>query len=104
MLCGMTGTALTSQEFYSVYKLDVILYRHTTRLNVSITMTSFSNERTKIEAIIRKVRKYMKNNLCSWYASIDKMKCSVWSFLKQVLRDAQCENHEREGEITQMRA
>ena len=57
-LSGMTGTALTSQEeFYSVYKLDVIpvpTHQDVQRLDHNDLI--FQTEKGKIQAIIRKVK------------------------------------------------
>ncbi len=104
-LAGMTGTALTSQEeFYSVYKLDVIPVP--THLPVKRTDRNdliFQTERGKIEAIIRKIKEVHETGqpMLIGTASIDKNELLATHLAKagvpfQMLN---AKNHEREGEI-----
>lgn len=104
-LCGMTGTALTSQEeFYSVYKLDVIpVPTHNPIKRIDHNDLIFQNERGKIEAIIRKVREVHEKGqpMLIGTASIDKnemlsMELSKAGIVHEMLN---AKNHEREGEI-----
>lgn len=104
-LSGMTGTALTSQEeFYSVYKLDVIpVPTHRPVKRIDHNDLIFQNEKGKVAAIIRKVREVHAKGqpILIGTASIDKNE-----FLSAELTKAgivhemlNAKNHEREGEI-----
>ncbi len=104
-LCGMTGTALTSQEeFYSVYKLDVIpVPTHNPIKRTDHNDLIFQNERGKIAAIIRKVKEVHEKGqpMLIGTASIDKnemlsMELSKAGIVHEMLN---AKNHEREGEI-----
>ncbi len=104
-LSGMTGTALTSQEeFYSVYKLDVIpvpTHRKVQRIDHNDLI--FQNERGKIQAIIRKVREVNEKGqpILIGTASIDKNELLSAELTKADIRHEMlnAKNHEREGEI-----
>ncbi len=104
-LCGMTGTALTSQEeFYSVYKLDVIpvpTHREVRRIDHNDLI--FQNERGKIDAIIRKVKEIHAKGqpLLIGTASIDKNELLGIELTKAgvVHEMLNAKNHEHEGEI-----
>jgi len=104
-LAGMTGTALTSQEeFYSVYKLDVIpVPTHRVVQRKDHNDLIFQNERGKTAAIIRRVAEIHKTGqpVLIGTASIDKNE-----ELSVALTNAgiphemlNAKNHEREGEI-----
>lgn len=104
-LAGMTGTALTSQEeFYSVYKLDVIpVPTHRMVKRIDHNDLIFQNERGKITAMIARVKEVHEKGqpILIGTASIDKNE-----LLSQALTRAGIEhemlnakNHEREGEI-----
>ncbi len=104
-LSGMTGTALTSQEeFYSVYKLDVIpVPTHRPIARIDHDDFIFQNERGKTAAILRKVKEVHAKGqpLLIGTASIDKNE-----LLSAALTTAgiphemlNAKNHEREGEI-----
>lgn len=101
----MTGTALTSQEeFYSVYKLDVIpVPTHNPIKRIDHNDLIFQNERGKIAAIIRKVKEVHEKGqpMLIGTASIDKnemlsMELSKAGIVHEMLN---AKNHEREGEI-----
>jgi len=102
---GMTGTALTSQEeFYSVYKLDVIpvpTHKPVRRLDHNDLI--FQTEAGKYKAIIRKVHEVHEKGqpILIGTASIEKNEV-----LSQLLTESKipfemlnAKNHEREGEI-----
>lgn len=104
-LAGMTGTALTSQEeFYSVYKLDVIpVPTHRVVKRIDQNDLIFQTEKGKFEAVIRKVKELKEKGqpVLIGTASIDKNE-----LLSQALTRAgishemlNAKNHEREGEI-----
>lgn len=104
-LAGMTGTALTSQEeFYSVYKLDVIpvpTHRVVTRKDHDDFI--FQNEQGKISAIIKKVKEVSATGqpILIGTASIDKneqlsIELARAGIVHEMLN---AKNHEREGEI-----
>ncbi len=104
-LSGMTGTALTSQEeFYSVYKLDVIpvpTHRNVERIDHNDLI--FQNERGKITAIIRKVKEIHAKGqpILIGTASIDKNELLSAELTKAGVTHEMlnAKNHEREGEI-----
>lgn len=104
-LSGMTGTALTSQEeFYSVYKLDVIpvpTHREIQRKDHNDLI--FQNERGKITAMIARVKEINKTGqpLLIGTASIDKNEMLSNELTKAgiVHEMLNAKNHEREGEI-----
>lgn len=104
-LCGMTGTALTSQEeFYSVYKLDVIpVPTHNPIKRTDHNDLIFQNERGKIAAIIRKVKEVHEKGqpMLIGTASIDKNEMLSMELTKAgiVHEMLNAKNHEREGEI-----
>ncbi len=104
-LAGMTGTALTSsEEFYSVYKLDVVVvptHRQVQRIdNIDLI---FRNEQGKFKAIARKVKEVHEKGqpILIGTASIEKNE-QLSEYLKkegiphEVLN---AKNHEHEGEI-----
>jgi preprotein translocase subunit SecA len=104
-LAGMTGTALTSQEeFYSVYKLDVIpVPPHRQLARIDHNDFIFQTERGKFEAIIRKIQEVNAKGqpILIGTVSIEKNE-----LLSQALTRAgitheilNAKNHEREGEI-----
>ncbi len=104
-LAGMTGTALTSQEeFYSVYKLDVIpVPTHLPVRRIDQNDLIFQTERGKIQAIIRKVKEIHATGqpVLIGTASIEKNELISAELEKagvthQMLN---AKNHEREGEI-----
>lgn len=104
-LSGMTGTALTSQEeFYSVYKLDVIpvpTHRKVQRIDHNDLI--FQSEHGKIQAIIRKVHEVNAKGqpILIGTASIDKNELLSAELTKAGIRHEMlnAKNHEREGEI-----
>ncbi len=104
-LAGMTGTALTSQEeFYSVYKLDVIpVPTHRTVQRVDHNDLIFQNERGKTTAIIRRVADIHKSGqpVLIGTASIDKNEELSTALTKAGIPHEMlnAKNHEREGEI-----
>ena len=104
-LAGMTGTALTSQEeFYSVYKLDVIpVPTHNAIKRLDHNDLIFQNERGKIAAIIRKVKEVHEKGqpILIGTASIDKNELLGAELTKAgiVHEMLNAKNHEREGEI-----
>jgi preprotein translocase subunit SecA len=104
-LSGMTGTALTSQEeFYSVYKLDVIpVPTHHPVKRIDHNDLIFQNERGKITAIIRKVKEVHEKGqpILIGTASIDKNELLGQELTKAgvVHEMLNAKNHEREGEI-----
>ncbi|MCF7815413.1 MAG: preprotein translocase subunit SecA [Candidatus Pacebacteria bacterium] len=104
-ISGMTGTALTSQEeFYSVYKLDVIpVPTHRDIKRIDHNDLIFQNERGKITAIIKKVKEVTEKGqpLLIGTAAIDKNEMLSVELTKAgVLHEMlNAKNHEREGEI-----
>ncbi len=104
-LSGMTGTALTSQEeFYSVYKLDVIpvpTHRAVQRLDHDDLI--FQNERGKITAMIRRVKEVTAKGqpILIGTASIDKNELLSAELTKAGIKHQMlnAKNHEQEGEI-----
>ena len=104
-LSGMTGTALTSQEeFYSVYKLDVIpVPTHRPVKRVDHNDLIFQNEKGKVAAIIRKVREVHAKGqpILIGTASIDKNEFLGAELTKAGIAHEMlnAKNHEREGEI-----
>lgn len=104
-LSGMTGTALTSQEeFYSVYKLDVIpvpTHREVKRIDRNDLI--FQNERGKIAAMIRKVKEVHATGqpILIGTASIEKNEQLSIALAKAGVKHEMlnAKNHEREGEI-----
>lgn len=104
-LAGMTGTALTSQEeFYSVYKLDVIpVPTHRAVQRADHNDLIFQNERGKTAAIIRRVAEIHKSGqpVLIGTASIDKNEELSIALTKAGIPHEMlnAKNHEREGEI-----
>lgn len=104
-LGGMTGTALTSQEeFYSVYKLDVIpVPTHRSVVRIDHDDLIFQNEKGKNTAMIQKVREITAKGqpLLIGTASIDKNEELGRELTKAgiVHEMLNAKNHEREGEI-----
>ena len=104
-LSGMTGTALTSQEeFYSVYKLDVIpVPTHHPIQRLDHNDLIFQTEKGKITAIIRKVKEVHEKGqpILIGTASIDKneMLSAALTEAGIVHEMLNAKNHEREGEI-----
>ncbi|MCR4285917.1 MAG: preprotein translocase subunit SecA [Candidatus Kaiserbacteria bacterium] len=104
-LSGMTGTALTSQEeFYSVYKLDVIpVPTHRPVKRIDHNDLIFQNEKGKVAAIIRKVREVHAKGqpILIGTASIDKNEFLGAELTKAGIAHEMlnAKNHEREGEI-----
>ena len=104
-LAGMTGTALTSQEeFYSVYKLDVIpvpTHRPVARLDQDDLI--FQTEKGKISAMIKKVKEVHAKGqpILIGTASIDKNELMSLELTKAGVTHEMlnAKNHEREGEI-----
>ncbi len=104
-IAGMTGTALTSQEeFYSVYKLDVIpvpTHRQVQRQDHNDLI--FQNERGKVKAIIKRVKETHATGqpVLIGTASIDKNEELSVALTKAgvVHQMLNAKNHEREGEI-----
>ncbi len=104
-LGGMTGTALTSQEeFYSVYKLDVIpvpTHRPVARLDHNDLI--FQSEKGKIAAIIKKVKEISEKGqpILIGTASIEKNEQLGIELTNAGIRHEMlnAKNHEREGEI-----
>lgn len=104
-LCGMTGTALTSQEeFYTVYKLDVVpVPTHRTVARIDHTDLIFQNEKGKFAAIIKRVKEVHQTGqpILIGTASIEANERLSAALMTagvphQVLN---AKNHEREGEI-----
>jgi len=104
-LAGMTGTALTSEEeFYSVYKLDVVpvpTNKEIKRLDHNDLI--FQTTKGKYEAIIRKVKEVSASGqpILIGTASIETNE-SLSSALARagvVHEMLNAKNHEREGEI-----
>ncbi len=104
-LCGMTGTALTSQEeFYTVYKLEVVpvpTHRNIARTDHNDLI--FQNEIGKFQAIIARVKEINKTGqpVLIGTASIEvnermSIALATAGVEHQVLN---AKNHEREGEI-----
>jgi preprotein translocase subunit SecA len=104
-LGGMTGTALTSQEeFYSVYKLDVIpVPTHRAVARIDHDDLIFQNEKGKNAAMIAKVKEITEKGqpLLIGTASIDKNEELSLLLTKAgiVHEMLNAKNHEREGEI-----
>lgn len=104
-LAGMTGTALTSQEeFYSVYKLDVIpVPTHNPTRRIDHNDLIFQTEQGKINAIIRKVKEINKKGqpVLIGTASIDKNELLSAELTKAGISHEMlnAKNHEREGEV-----
>jgi len=104
-LSGMTGTALTSQEeFYSVYKLDVIpvpTHREVQRIDRNDLI--FQTEKGKIDAIIKKVKEVHATGqpILIGTASIDKNELLGAALTKAGITHQMlnAKNHENEGEI-----
>lgn len=104
-LAGMTGTGLTSQEeFYSVYKLDVIpvpTHHNIQRLDHNDLI--FQTEKGKTSAIIRTVKEVHAKGqpILIGTASIDKNEelsvALTHAHIPHIVLNAK--NHEREGEI-----
>jgi len=104
-LAGMTGTADTSsEEFYSVYKLDVVqIPTNKPVARKDHNDLIFQNNRGKLKAIARKVRELHEKGqpVLIGTASIDKNE-ELSAYLREegipheVLN---AKNHEREGEI-----
>ncbi len=104
-LSGMTGTALTSQEeFYSVYKLDVIpVPTHNPIKRLDHDDLIFQTERGKFDAIIRKIKEVNGKGqpILIGTVSIEKNELlgaalTRAGILYQMLN---AKNHEHEGEI-----
>ncbi|MBI4406963.1 MAG: preprotein translocase subunit SecA, partial [Candidatus Kerfeldbacteria bacterium] len=104
-LAGMTGTAETEkEEFYKIYKLDVVViptHRQLVRKDTSDSI--FRNEKGKIKAVVEKVRQYHEtgNPVLIGTISIEKNEQ-----LSKLLFDAgiphqvlNAKQHEREAEI-----
>lgn len=104
-LSGMTGTALTSQEeFYSVYKLDVIpVPTHKEVRRKDHNDLIFQNEKGKIAAMIRRVKEINAKGqpLLIGTAAIDKNELLSAELTKAGIPHEMlnAKNHEREGEI-----
>ena len=104
-LSGMTGTGLTSQEeFYSVYKLDVIpVPTHVSIKRIDNNDQIFQTERGKIKAIIEKIKSVNKTGqpILVGTASIDKNELLGVALTEAgiVHEMLNAKNHEREGEI-----
>lgn len=104
-LSGMTGTALTSQEeFYSVYKLDVIpvpTHRDVKRIDRNDLI--FQTERGKVHAMIAKVKEVHERGqpILIGTASIEKNEMMSVELLKAGITHQMlnAKNHEQEGEI-----
>jgi preprotein translocase subunit SecA len=104
-IAGMTGTALTSQEeFYSVYKLDVIpvpTHREVKRKDHNDLI--FQNERGKTIAIIRRVKEVNATGqpILIGTASIDKNEELSEALTRAGITHTMlnAKNHEQEGEI-----
>lgn len=104
-LAGMTGTALTSEEeFYSVYKLEVIpvpTHRQTQRLDRNDLI--FQTSKGKYEAVIRKVKEVSSTGqpVLIGTASIETNESLSVALTKAgVIHEMlNAKNHEREGEI-----
>ncbi len=104
-LAGMTGTALTSaEEFYSVYKLDVIpVPTHMPVKRADRNDLIFQTERGKYQAIIRRVKELHEKGqpVLIGTVSIEKNEglsnaLSEAGVKHQMLN---AKNHEKEGEI-----
>ncbi len=104
-LSGMTGTALTSQEeFYSVYKLDVIpVPTHRSIARIDHNDLIFQTEKGKIKAMIKKVREVHTKGqpILIGTASIDKNELISIELTRAGIPHEMlnAKNHEREGEI-----
>lgn len=104
-LAGMTGTALTSQEeFYSVYKLDVIpVPTHKAIQRLDHNDLIFQTEKGKYTAIIRKVKELHEKGqpVLIGTASIEKNEELSAELIKADVPHEMlnAKNHEREGEI-----
>ncbi len=104
-LAGMTGTALTSQEeFYSVYKLDVIpVPTHLPVRRIDRNDLIFQTERGKIQAMIQKVKEVHAKGqpILIGTASIDKNELLGMELVRAGIphQMLNAKNHEREGEI-----
>ncbi len=104
-LSGMTGTALTSQEeFYSVYKLDVIpvpTHREVKRIDRDDLI--FQTENGKVSAIIKKVKEVHSTGqpILVGTASIEKNEQLSAALTRAGIAHEMlnAKNHEREGEI-----
>ena len=104
-LAGMTGTAETSaEEFYSVYKLDVIqIPTNKPIARIDGNDLIFRNERGKLKAIARKVRELHEKGqpVLIGTASIEKNEeLSAYLTRENIPHEIlNAKNHEREGEI-----
>ena len=102
---GMTGTALTSQEeFYSVYKLDVIpVPTHRDIQRTDHNDLIFQTEAGKFKAVIRKVKELHEKGqpVLIGTASIEKNEefATALSSAGVSFEMLNAKNHEREGEI-----
>lgn len=104
-LSGMTGTALTSEEeFYSVYKLDVVpvpTHRESQRIDRNDLI--FQTTKGKYEAVIRKVKEVNETGqpILIGTASIDTNEALSQALTKAGVAHEMlnAKNHEKEGEI-----
>ncbi len=104
-IAGMTGTALSSQEeFYSVYKLDVIpIPTHQNIQRIDKNDLIFQTEKGKFTAIVKKIKELHAKGQPVLIGTVSIEKNEL---LSQALTKAGVEhvvlnakNHEREGEI-----
>lgn len=104
-IAGMTGTALSSQEeFYSVYKLDVIpIPTHRDVKRIDRNDLIFQTEQGKFKAIVRKIKEVHETGqpILLGTASIDKNELLSTELTKEGIEHEMlnAKNHEREGEI-----
>ncbi len=104
-LSGMTGTALTSQEeFYSVYKLDVIpVPTHNPIKRLDHDDLIFQTERGKFDAIIRKIKEVNGKGqpILIGTVSIEKNELLGAALTRAGIeyQMLNAKNHEHEGEI-----
>ena len=104
-LSGMTGTAATSaEEFYKVYKLDVItLPTNKQMLRVDLRDQIFQSETGKFQAVVREIKKRAKEGQPVLVGTVSIEKNEQLSDLLRkegILHEVlTAKNHEREAEI-----
>ncbi|KKP98276.1 MAG: Protein translocase subunit SecA [Parcubacteria group bacterium GW2011_GWC1_38_17] len=104
-LSGMTGTAATSaEEFYKVYKLDVItLPTNKQMLRVDLRDQIFQSETGKFQAVVREIKKRAKEGQPVLVGTVSIEKNEQLSDLLRkegILHEVlNAKNHEREAEI-----
>ena len=105
LLCGMTGTALSSaEEFYKVYKLEVLdIPTHREVKRVDTQDAVFVDEEAKITSVINKIKELHSNKqpVLVGTPSIEHNERLSKRLTKEGIpyQMLNAKNHEREGEI-----